>query len=98
MSKPVVGGVVGVLILGLVVGGAMLAPAQEKAKEKAAPLVKWEYKVTAGEPDEQELNKFGDDGWELAAVQGIVSGGSVKEGRGGGVRTRTNLIFKRPRR
>ena len=54
--------------------------------------------LRTGEVDEQELNKFGDDGWELAAVQSLVSGGTVKEGRDGGVRTRTNLIFKRPKK
>ena len=60
--------------------------------------MKWEYKVTTGEVDEQEMNKLGDDGWELAGVQGLVSGGVVKDGKGGAVRTRTNLIFKRPRK
>src|SRR5206468_3812602 len=86
MSTRVVGGVAGVVVLGLVVGGGLLAPAQEKAKDKPAGLVRWEYKVTVGAADEQEMNKLGDDGWELAAAQGLVSGGQD----GKGVRTRTS--------
>jgi hypothetical protein len=97
MNKPVIGALVGVAILGLL-GGGVLAPAQEKVKDRPAAVVKWEYKVTAGDVDEQEMNKLGDDGWELAAAQGLVSGGTVKEGKGGGARTRTTLIFKRPKR
>jgi hypothetical protein len=97
MRKSVIGLAVGVASLGLVVGGGLLAPAQEKAKEKPAPLVKWEYKVAAGNADEQEMNKLGDDGWELAGVQSLVSG-KVKDGIGGSVQTRTAMIFKRPKR
>jgi hypothetical protein len=35
-------------------------------------MQKWEYKVIYGYPNEQALNKLGEEGWELVAV---VAGG-----------------------
>ncbi len=45
--------------------------AQEKEKEKALPVTKWEYRVTtsarASDDPQQILNKLGEEGWELVS-------------------------------
>jgi hypothetical protein len=33
------------------------------------PWRRWEYHVRSGQPTQTELNKLGDDGWELVAIQ-----------------------------
>jgi hypothetical protein len=45
--------------------GGPSTEAQEKGKA-APPVVRWEYKIFPGAPDEREFNKLGADGWELA--------------------------------
>ena len=61
----------------------------------AAPLPKWEYKMTKFHRDEdateKELNKLGDDGWELVGTTAPVPGGGFVNSMG-------RLIFKRPKR
>ena len=91
-------------------------PKEEKAKEErdkgvipaavgAAPL-KWEYKIMPlGRDDqqaEQEMNKLGDEGWELVGTPSSVSSsvrpGPGPGGPGGAISTRSRLIFKRPKK
>jgi hypothetical protein len=75
----------------------------EKGKFAAGlpPLPKWEYKVVAmdkGDSDvEKELNKLGDEGWELAGAPSIVTSPFNPNGAGA-VSTKVKLIFKRPKR
>jgi hypothetical protein len=40
-------------------------------------MQKWEYKIVMQWPTEAELNQLGDDGWELAAMDGAHSFSSV---------------------
>ncbi len=62
---------------------------------------KWEYKVTIlSENDadtEKELNKLGEDGWELVGTPGIVTSPRQREGVLG-TSTKVKLIFKRAQR
>jgi hypothetical protein len=83
------------------------SPAQEKkAKEQkgvgaAVPVARWEYKVaTISEVDERaekELNKLGEEGWELVGAPGVVSARPAPQGSAG-ASTTVKLIFKRPKR
>jgi hypothetical protein len=94
----------------LVIGTVCLAgffflakvPAQVAAPNPFSPAGKWEYKVVKGELDEARLNKLGDEGWELAAVPSIVTGGGGHTRGGSGdidaVRTSITLMFKRAKR
>src|SRR5215208_5178772 len=69
------------------------SPAQEKkAKEEkgvgaVVPVPKWEYKVaTMSEVDEKaekDLNKFGEEGWELVGTPGVVSARPQGQGSAG---------------
>jgi hypothetical protein len=72
--------------------------AQEKGRAAFPPLPKWEYKVMALGGDDQatekELNKLGDEGWELVGTPGVTSSTA---GSGGTVSTKVRLIFKRPK-
>jgi hypothetical protein len=70
------------------------------------PPSKWEYKIMPLVRDdqqaEQEMNKLGDEGWELVGTTNSVSS-SVRQGPGpggpgGAVSTRSRLIFKRPKK
>jgi hypothetical protein len=83
------------------------SPAQEKkAKEEkgvgaVVPVPKWEYKVAALESEdkdaEKDLNKLGEEGWELVGAPSIVT--SPRQGQGNpGTSTKVKLIFKRPKR
>jgi hypothetical protein len=54
--------------------------AQDKSKEKEVrPAVKWEYKVIHAKDNstkiEEELNKLGEDGWELTSTPALQTGG-----------------------
>jgi hypothetical protein len=71
------------------------AVAQEKGKEKVVrPSVKWEYKVIHANRSrdldklEEVLNKLGDDGWELVAIEAGHIPPPVTPGR---------YVFKRPK-
>jgi hypothetical protein len=65
-------------------------------QEKPAPAAaKWEYKVVTkltalGPPEEAELNRLGDEGWELTAAAGTASKGERLPA--------VSFIFKRPKR
>jgi len=48
-------------------------------------MQKWEYKIVDAETSEEQLNKLGRDGWELAGVIAYSSDGCS-----------TSLVFKRP--
>jgi hypothetical protein len=78
------------------------APAQDKTapagKASAAAALKWEYKIVFGGSDEAELDKLGEEGWELVATASRVSGGGTRNGTGGGVHSTVQFIFKRPKR
>jgi hypothetical protein len=73
-----------------------------KAVIPTAPVPKWEYKVALlGEDDataEKELNKLGEEGWELVGTPSRVSSGSTGSGAAGAVSTKVRLIFKRPKK
>jgi hypothetical protein len=78
------------------------SPAQEKGKGVGPPLPKWEYKVTALGTDEKatekELNKLGDEGWELVGTPSETSARGTATGGGAGtISTKVQLIFKRPK-
>ena len=78
-----------------------LASSQEKAKDekpKNAPPPKWEYRVvnlpTTNFDWEKELNKLGDESWEVVGVAGDVS--SVGKGQGSApISTTVKVILKR---
>jgi hypothetical protein len=64
-------------------------------------MPKWEYKLMVLADDdpanEKQLNKLGDEGWELVGTASSVS----SEARGQGsapIRTQVRLIFKRPKK
>src|SRR5262245_64833678 len=64
------------LITGLVALAGFLCLAKSPAQVGVpifGPLVKYEYKVTNGEANEGQLNKLGEDGWELVATTGSVA-------------------------
>ena len=94
----------GLVTVGLFAGRGLnaQAPAQDKVaptgKASAATALKWEYKIVFGGSDEAELDKLGEDGWELVATASRVSGGGTKNGTGGGVHSTVQFIFKRPKR
>ena len=77
-------------------------PQVKKKKAEAGwavlPIPKWEYKVTDFGGDdkavEEELNKLGDEGWELVGTPTRTSGG----GDGRVARSKVSLVFKRPKR
>jgi hypothetical protein len=85
----------------------MNSPAQEKNKDEKgrevpAPVVpKWEYKVTTlsdfDDRAEKELNKLGEEGWELVGTPGVVSASPSPQGSAG-TSTTVKLIFKRAQR
>lgn len=58
-------------------------PAQEKP---VPPVAKWEYEVLVEPPEKGRLNKFGDEGWELAGTTTRANSPFPY------------LIFKRPKR
>ena len=82
---------VGVAV-GLLVASLGRGPAS--AQDKPAPAgPRWEYKVVTKAAlvlpaDEAELNRLGDEGWELAAV-----GARTKDGQ-----PAASFVFKRPKR
>ena len=67
----------------------------------APPLPKWEHKVVmVSEKDadtEKELNKLGDEGWELVGAPSVVTS-PFKPNGAGAVSTKVKLILKRPKR
>src|SRR5262245_19613973 len=78
MSKPSrLFAVVALLVLGVACGFYLQSPAvaqeKEKPKELAPAAAKWEYRVVVAnynevKETEKELNKLGDDGFEIAFV------------------------------
>ena len=75
--------------------------AQEKKGEPvvAAPAVpKWEYKIVMLDADnaqaEKEINKLGDEGWELVGT----ASDTVANPGGGRISTKVKLFFKRPKK
>jgi hypothetical protein len=81
------------------------AAAQQKAPET---VVKWEYKILDFKEDpaeaEKNLNKLGDDGWELAwnvsKVSGVTFPEAPRAGRNdpGRIDTANYLVLKRAKR
>jgi hypothetical protein len=74
---------------------------EEKGKRSVEPPPKWEYKVTVlGDDDkaaEKELNKLGDEGWELVGTASNVSADARGQGTAPTM-TQIRLIFKRPKK
>ena len=72
-----------------------------KPKEAGLPLVqKWEYRVAdlarTNQEAEKELNKFGDEGWEVAAATSDVSAPPAGQGAAQ-ISTKQRVVLKRPR-
>ena len=96
---------VAALLVGCIVAwSGMNSPAQEKAKGVGiapAPVPKWEYKLTTlselDENAEKELNKLGEEGWELVGSPSVVSARPQPQGSAG-TSTKVKLIFKRAQR
>jgi hypothetical protein len=55
----------------------------------AAPARQWEYKFIEGNATEADLNRLGDDGWELVA--------GITESPTGRIHIPSRLFFKRPK-
>ena len=94
--------VAALLVTCVVAWSGMNSPAQEKGREGPAPVVlKWEYKVTTmsefDERAEKELNKLGEEGWELVGAPGVVSARPQPQGSAG-TSTTVKLILKRAKR
>jgi hypothetical protein len=74
---------------------------EKKGKGGPPPLPKWEYKVTVlgGEDQEteKELNKLGDEGWELVGTPSQTTARPAGMGGAGAISTKVRLIFKRPK-
>lgn len=85
-------GVVAVFLVGCAVGGVSSQLVVPKASaQQAATLTRWEY-ICASSPGENDLVRFGSEGWELAAVE------SHDETRNGDSTNRSSLYcFKRPK-
>jgi hypothetical protein len=67
MSRRATGAGAAVLAVAFTFWGEPTTGAQEKGKAAPPPsVVRWEYKIFPGAPDEREFNKLGADGWELA--------------------------------
>jgi hypothetical protein len=104
--------VAAVLVACVVPWSGTNSPAQEKKEDKgkgggsALVVSKWEYKVTTLGPrdrdadTEKELNKLGEDGWELVGTPSSVTAPQQAEGNQGnpGISTKVKLIFKRAKR
>jgi hypothetical protein len=65
------------------------AVAQDKPKEKAAvpAVAKWEYRIVVSSGNDEdrvqkELNKLGEEGFEIAFVTGSQSGAGARTGTG----------------
>ena len=74
----------------------------QKGKEAVLPQsAKWEYKVTVhgdnNPADEKDMNRLGDDGWELVATTSSVSADPRPQGTNR-ISTQVRLIFKRPKK
>jgi hypothetical protein len=56
------------LAVGLLVGQAFRAPAQVEKAPVPRAAVRWEYKIVDQTLDMDNLNKQGNDGWELVFI------------------------------
>ena len=94
--------VAALLVACVVAWSGMNSPAQEKGREVPAPVApKWEYKVATmsefDERTEKELNKLGEEGWELVGAPGVVSARPSPQGSAG-TTTTVKLVLKRAKR
>jgi len=90
--------VVAVLVASLVVWGGIQQTAAQPKEAKTPAALKWEYKRVET-PNDADLNKFGEEGWELVTVVGgypYSSSGGSSPGGGSGF-TKVIYVFKRPK-
>lgn len=91
--------------LGAVSWSGLGSAAQEKGKEEKGVTVrgpdspKWEYKITlwAGDESQKDMNKLGDEGWELVGTTSDVSSPGRNQGSSA-INTQVRLIFKKPKK
>jgi hypothetical protein len=109
MSKPSrLFALVALLVLGVVCGLYLQSPVvaqdKEKPKEMAPAVAKWEYRVVAASYNdekgaEKELNKLGDEGFEIVFVNsGQVTGVLGPRGGGGDSKPVFHYTLKRAKK
>ena len=95
--------VAALLALGAACWSGLGSAAQEKGKEDKAVAKpdssKWEYKIAHWTDDEmsKEMNRLGDEGWELVATTSEVSAFGKAQGSSP-ISTKVRLIFKKPKK
>lgn len=99
--------VAALFVLGAACWSGLSFAAQEKGKEDKGVTVrgpdspKWEYKIAELSEDdkasEKEMNKLGDEGWELVGTTSNVS--APRSGQGSSkISTQVRLVFKKPKK
>jgi hypothetical protein len=102
MSKPFrLSALAALLVLGVACGLYLQSPVaaqdKEQPKEKvAAGVTKWEYRIVTMESDtketEKELNKLGEEGFEISFVTGSHKSQARAFGKGGGVASEASPV------